>query len=343
MWGVVKLFGHQDLETIHGLRQGLQFEKSKMFRSDKKESIDQSHSRGQGSLLASGLGTSSISALSAGQKQERRSEHISMSRKRVISSSRKQPGFGILDKEQGDPTFAATTEHGPAEQNGNSLTAPDEDVRPFEDRIFSCIIVSPPGRAIHEFESVEELLEACRDAVKGHRSLYRKGSILHRDISENNLIITRKKQEGDPIGTLIDFHLAKQMESRPSGATHPTGTMEFMAIDVLECRPHTYRHDLQSLFYVFIWVIICHQELGRGLPNDSQLWAWTRGRYTDIASMKRAHMGETVFRRLLLEFPAVFEGLKSLAEELRDILFPYHGGWVFSLGHTVILTNYISR
>src|SRR5204862_2909438 len=29
----------------------------------------------------------------------------------------------------------------------------------------------PPGRAINEFESVKELLEMFRDAIKGHRSL----------------------------------------------------------------------------------------------------------------------------------------------------------------------------
>ena len=32
--------------------------------------------------------------------------------------------------------------------------------------------------------------------------------------------------------------------------------MEFMTIEVLEGRAHTYRHDLESFFYVFLWVII---------------------------------------------------------------------------------------
>jgi hypothetical protein len=74
-------------------------------------------------------------------------------------------------------------------------------------------------------------------------------------ISENNIIVT-DAEEGNPRGMLIDLDFAKELDSVPSGARHRTGTMEFMAIEVLEGRAHTYRHDLESFFYVFLWVII---------------------------------------------------------------------------------------
>jgi hypothetical protein len=322
VWGVAELCGHQDLETIHDLRQGLQFGKSKTFRSARKDSINLSHSRARGSLLANGLGISLTSASSSGQKRKRRDEPPT-SRKRSKSSSRKRSDTGSLVKEQVDRAVG-DSEHGPAEPNANSLTAlDDEDDGSFENRIFSCLVISPPGRAIHEFASVEELLEACRDFIKGHRSLYCEGRILHRDFSENNLIITKTKQEGDPKGTLIDLDLAKELDGGPSGARHRTGTMEFMAIEVLEGRPHTYRHDMESLFYVFLWVIICHlQGASQGLLKGSQLRGWYRGSYAEIAGMKRGHMDKKRFKGILTEFPLAFEGLKSLAEELRDILFP---------------------
>jgi hypothetical protein len=103
--------------------------------------------------------------------------------------------------------------------------------------------------------------------------------------------------------------------------------MEFMAIEVLEGRSHTYRHDLESLFYVFLWVIISHpQEAGLGLPKTSQLRDWYRGSYIQIANTKRGHMDKKAFKGILAEVPPVFEGLKSLAEELRNILFPYREG-----------------
>ncbi|KAI9764357.1 MAG: hypothetical protein M1840_008495 [Geoglossum simile] len=105
-----------------------------------------------------------------------------------------------------------------------------------DNRIFCCLVVSPPpsGQAIHEFKSVLEFLEACRDVIKGHRSLYQDGKILHRDISKNNIIITDAEKEEDPNGMLIDLDLAKELDSGLSGARHRTGTMEFMAIEVLE-------------------------------------------------------------------------------------------------------------
>ena len=117
--------------------------------------------------------------------------------------------------------------------------------------------------------------------------------------------------------------LAKELDGGPSGARHSTGIMEFMAIEVLEGRPHTYRHDLELFFNVFLWVIIRHsQGAGHGLPEGSRLRGWYRGSYAEIANTKRGHMDKKAFKGILTEFPQVFERLKSLAEELRDSLFP---------------------
>ena len=103
-------------------------------------------------------------------------------------------------------------------------------------------MISLVGRAIHKYEKKSELLEALRNAVKAHRSLYLKGNILHRNMqhSENNVIITDPK-ETRVTGMLIDLDLAKEL-----------GTMEFMAIKVLVGISHTYRHDLESFLYVLI-------------------------------------------------------------------------------------------
>jgi hypothetical protein len=65
-----------------------------------------------------------------------------------------------------------------------SLTGPNDG--PFDNRILSYLVISPPGRPIREFNSVKEFLEACRDIIKALRSLYHDGNILHRDISDNN-------------------------------------------------------------------------------------------------------------------------------------------------------------
>jgi Fungal protein kinase len=98
--------------------------------------------------------------------------------------------------------------------------------------------------------------------------------------------------------------------------------MEFMAIEVLEGKAHTYRHDLESFFYVFLWVIIRYgQEEGMGLPKTSRLRRYA-GTYEDIAEIKGRHMDKKHFRGILEEFPPKFGGLKELGEELRRALFP---------------------
>jgi hypothetical protein len=70
--------------------------------------------------------------------------------------------------------------------------------------------------------------------------------MLYRDITENNMIITTPAAEG----RLIDMDLGKELNSVPSGASHLTGAMQFMAIEVLQDKGHTYRTIL-SLFAMF--------------------------------------------------------------------------------------------
>ena len=191
---------------------------------------------------------------------------------------------------------------------------------PFDNRILSCIVVSPPGRPIRKFDSVKQFLEACRDFIKAHRSLLNEGRILHRDISENNVIITDAEGEGDPRGMLIDLDLAKNLEDKPCGARYRTGAMQFIAIGVLEGKPHTYRHDLESIFYVFLWTIILYpQRTDPKLPTPKRLQRWYQGTYQEIADTKKGHMADD---DILDEFPPRFAGLKELATELRQALFP---------------------
>jgi hypothetical protein len=54
---------------------------------------------------------------------------------------------------------------------------------------------------------------------------------------------------------LIDLDLAIREERvAVSGASHRTGTPHFMSLGVLAAVPHTYRHDLESFFWVLLWI-----------------------------------------------------------------------------------------
>ncbi|KAJ3488274.1 hypothetical protein NLJ89_g11634 [Agrocybe chaxingu] len=67
-------------------------------------------------------------------------------------------------------------------------------------------------------------------------------------------------------GILNDFDLASELDTEgrvpASSANHRTGTLPFMAKDLLEDWPtsvapptHHYRHDLESFFYILIWAM----------------------------------------------------------------------------------------
>ena len=197
----------------------------------------------------------------------------------------------------------------------------------YKNRIFSCLVISPAGRTIKEFKSVPELLIALRDAIKAHRSLLNKAKILHRDISENNIIITDPKLAGGFTGMLIDLDLAI-VDGERTGGRHMTGTMEFMAIDVLRGVEHTYRHDLESFFYVLLWICArrawerefhCRR---KDRPADSVLGDWYGDTNKKVAGNKRGSMNADGFKSILEEFAPAFDRVKSLCRKLRSILFP---------------------
>ena len=143
-------------------------------------------------------------------------------------------------------------------------------------------------------------------------------------------MITNPDETGGFSGMLIDLDLAKVLGSGRSGARHQTGTMEFMAIEVLLGIDHTYRHDLESFFYVLIWLCarrgwgFCGNPRGR--PKESVLMKWYTGSFKDIARSKLGDMHVDGFDDILEEFPPSFDCVKPLCRKIRGILFPLLGG-----------------
>ncbi len=183
------------------------------------------------------------------------------------------------------------------------------------------------GRMIKEFQSIKELLTALRDAAKGNRSLFEKAKILHRDISENNIIIADPEKADGFRGMLIDLDLAIE-DSKRTGGRQMTGTMEFMAIDVLRGAEHTYRHDLESFFYVLLWMC-ARRAWERGFqcntgdrPRRSILGEWYGSSAADAARAKLLDMHLLGFIDILDEFVPAFDCIKPSCRNLRQVLFP---------------------
>lgn len=199
----------------------------------------------------------------------------------------------------------------------------------FQNRILACIVTSPAGRSLHTFQSLTELLQVFRDAIKCHRSLCYDAKILHQDISPGNMIILDGQDEGKPKGILIDLDSAIELTEGVGTELGITGTRPFMAIGVLKGECHTYRHDLESFLYVFLWTIITNHT--ENPPETSKLRQWSNGDWNELAVRKSLDMDQDSFQNILEEFTPEFHSLKPLTESLRQILFPLRDG-VISAG-----------
>ncbi|CAL1697091.1 unnamed protein product [Somion occarium] len=110
--------------------------------------------------------------------------------------------------------------------------------------------VLSPQNMDHVFN---QLLDCLHD-------LYHQLHMLHRDVSLSNLMY--EMREGLVWLILNDFDLAVviKKDGPPRGSTgrHRTGTLPFMAVDLIEDpnMPHYFRHDLESVFFVALWCAI---------------------------------------------------------------------------------------
>ena len=114
-------------------------------------------------------------------------------------------------------------------------------------------------------------------SCSGYRWLYEIPRIFHRDISLNNLMLHK---QGDKIYAILnDFDLAVSADVKTMLSKHHTGTKPFMAIDLFHPDPtvHMYRHDLESMFYVLVW-ITSHFHDGQEIVDPPlQEWAYSGG------------------------------------------------------------------
>lgn len=112
--------------------------------------------------------------------------------------------------------------------------------------------------------------------------------------------------------------------------------MEFMAMNVLRCDgPHSYRDDLESFFYVLIWICVIYESTGdRHYIQDAEdkpcspqvLNGWSRA---DAADVKFAQMfDEGSFQGILDGFSDGFRELESMMTEIRQTLSKSHEGGV---------------
>lgn len=185
---------------------------------------------------------------------------------------------------------------------------------PFRNRTCVALVFKPICKPLSTFRDTLELLSVLRDAVQTHRTLLQTANILHRDISDGNILILEVTRKG----LLIDFDIAMDLSKNTPTGNSIGGTGEFMAAGLMNKDPHTYRHDLEAFFYVLLQVITCDKG---DLPENSrfQRWAvedWDMARDARIEDMKGNGL-----EGLLNEWGAEYAGCKGLARQLWRLLF----------------------
>jgi hypothetical protein len=137
----------------------MEFGRPRTFRLVTENSFSESQSR-TGNLL-SGLGISQypLSSSSSGRKRKRHGEtSIHAKRLRSESSRRRLDITGLIREQDDRPE--KINKYSVEQPNATSLiglVSPTD--RSFDNRILSCLVISPPGRLIHEFESTKEFLK----------------------------------------------------------------------------------------------------------------------------------------------------------------------------------------
>ncbi|KAG5945210.1 hypothetical protein E4U59_006223 [Claviceps monticola] len=139
-----------------------------------------------------------------------------------------------------------------------------------ENRVHRRLIVWDLGQPIYKASSRKVLLACLEKCIEGHWSLYKAG-ILHRDISIHNLMV---REESGKEGFIIALDLAIEM-NRTNTVTDAaersqrtrTDTRAFMAIGLLKpiAEKHSFLHDLESFFWVLVWICIHYASLALSL------------------------------------------------------------------------------
>ncbi|KAF8904886.1 hypothetical protein CPB85DRAFT_1416260 [Mucidula mucida] len=178
----------------------------------------------------------------------------------------------------------------------NDAEYADKQKYHYEDRCLR-ITVSERLHPITCLTSPREVAQVFLDVLQTHNWLYEVPKILHRDLSQSNIMF-RKDKDANVYGVPNDLDLASllsQIEGESSSTSlRRTGTPPFMAFDLQDPDNsqvrHLYRHDLESLFYVLVMFVCRYEFKGdhyvmRAQPPFDDWFDWTKS-WTDLKKTK---------------------------------------------------------
>ncbi|KAH9875489.1 hypothetical protein J1614_004310 [Plenodomus biglobosus] len=197
-------------------------------------------------------------------------------------------------------------------------------------RIHRRVIVRDYGKPIYKASSPTRLLAAFERCIEGYESLHTRGGMLQRDISLNNLLVNEDEENPSWPAFLIDLDMAiKEQREKSSGALGRTGTRAFMAIGVLlNDEQHSFMHDLESFFWVLLWICIHYDGPGQAI-GSTMFEMWNYESSEQLADLKKGLISdETDFVKTIeAKFTDYYKPLTSHVNKLRKKVFPGGGRW----------------
>ncbi|KLO13282.1 hypothetical protein SCHPADRAFT_373622 [Schizopora paradoxa] len=199
------------------------------------------------------------------------------------------------------------------------------------------IVTSPKGAKFDSASTptVGDAMLVIHDIIYAIKAL-RDRNIVHRDICDLNIVVQRHK--GMARGLLIDFDSASDVHRVIGEArSERRGTLEFMTLDRLVpdvTNPHTYFHDLQSLFFVLCWFCTVPKACqrcacgGNVKHGDTIRTRWSGFDYSPstLQSVLKAKMNDVLSeenfeKKVLKNFHPCYNFLKESVRYCRRVLF----------------------
>ena len=201
----------------------------------------------------------------------------------------------------------------------------------FQDRVQTFIVLEEYGKSIDHFESVYQVLVALHDAIMGHQRLHTV-SILHQDISINNVVFGQSGASEGNRGVLIDLDVGSWVDCVSSNGDGNVGTRMFQscsvlgAIEALQPIGRDHLDDIESFLYVFAYLVLAYAGPAKRFPTSlGNIEGW------DNPSAKKALLNKYYFLSgwqsvEIASGISAFWGdhCLSLLEQMREYMFNKH-------------------
>ncbi|KAJ3753087.1 hypothetical protein EV360DRAFT_74798 [Lentinula raphanica] len=181
-------------------------------------------------------------------------------------------------------------------------------------------------KPLSSLETARECAQVFYDVVQCHRWVWKYPKILHRDISQGDVMVRVK--DGVKYGVLSDWDLASwegKPEQGPTSQFWTGGTKPYMAHEQQRPKwkgPHRYRHDLESVFYVMTLFTFLYstpsEKVLNAFDEDYHFERWHQKDDEYLGSKKHNLIGEPEWDPPVTTF---FTGFHSWLHALQRIFY----------------------